>query len=77
MRSLLQRHELKLEALSVGELIDQASLILRSELRARRTKLLVEIPKELPPVCGDRTHLQQVMLNLMLNSLQAFDESTG
>lgn len=77
MRSLLQRHELKLEALSVGELIDQASLILRSELRARRTKLLVEIPKKLPPVYGDRTHLQQVMLNLMLNSLQAFDESTG
>jgi PAS domain S-box-containing protein len=77
MRSLLQRHELKFESLAVDELIGQVSQMLRSELRARRTKLLVEIPKKLPPVYGDQTHLQQVMLNLMLNSLQAFEESTG
>ncbi len=77
MRSLLQRHELKFEALAVAELINQTSQILFSELRAQRTELLVEIPKKLPPVYGDRTHLQQVILNLVLNSLQAFDESTS
>jgi len=50
--------------------------ILNSELQARQAKLLVEIPNELPPVYGDRVHLQQVMLNLLLNSLDALDEST-
>jgi PAS domain S-box-containing protein len=75
MRSLLQRHELKFEALAVAELIEQVSQILRGELRTRRTKLLVEIPKQLTPVYGDSIHLQQVILNLLLNSMDALDES--
>jgi C4-dicarboxylate-specific signal transduction histidine kinase len=77
MRSLLQRQELKLESLDVDELIGQVSQVVNSELQARHVKLLVEIPNELPPVFGDRIHLQQVMLNLLLNSLDALDESTS
>jgi len=77
MRALLQRQELKFEALALDELIGQVSQILNSELQARRVKLLVKIPKELPPVYGDRIHLQQVMLNLLLNSLDALDASTS
>jgi len=77
MRALLQRHELKFESLAVDELIGQVSQMLNSELQARRVKLEVEIPNGLPPVFGDRIHLQQVMLNLLLNSLDALDESTS
>jgi signal transduction histidine kinase len=77
MRSLLQRHELKFEVLDVNELIGQVGQILISELQARRVNLQVEIPNGLPPVHGDRIHLQQVILNLVLNSLDALDSSTS
>jgi PAS domain S-box-containing protein len=77
MRSLLQRHELKFEVLAVNELIGQVSQLLISELQARRVNWQVEIPNGLPPVHGDRIHLQQVMLNLVLNSLDALDSSTS
>lgn len=77
MRSLLKRHELKFEALVVDELISQVRDLLNSELQARRVELRLEVPRELPPVCGDRIHLQQVILNLLLNRLDALDESTS
>ena len=36
-------------------------------------KLAVEVPADLPPVRGDRVHLQQVLLNLILNGMDALD----
>ncbi len=77
MRSLLKRHELQFEVLAVDELISQVSHLLNSELQARCVELLVEVPHELPPVYGDRIQLQQVIINLLLNSLDALEESTG
>jgi signal transduction histidine kinase len=36
-------------------------------------KLDVEVPANLPPVRGDRVHLQQVLLNLILNGMDALN----
>ena len=35
----------------------------------------LELAPELPPVCGDRVQLQQVVLNLILNGLDAMRDS--
>jgi len=72
-RSLLQRGDLRLEALAVDEVIRQALALLRSELQAHRVTLKIEVPPDLPKIAGDRVHLQQVILNLLLNSLDAID----
>jgi C4-dicarboxylate-specific signal transduction histidine kinase len=36
-------------------------------------KLDVQVPTDLPPVRGDRVHLQQVLLNLILNGMDALN----
>ena len=44
---------------------------MRADLHARQATLDVRVPDELPDIRGDRVHLQQVLLNLLLNSLEA------
>lgn len=73
MRSLLKRRDLTLETLSVNELIEQVAAMVQREFQMRHVTLRVEVSPTCPEVRGDRVHLQQVILNLMLNSLDAMD----
>ena len=74
MRLLLKRRELQFEILVVEELIAQVIKLLNAEIQSRHATLQIEVPGELPKIVGDRVHLQQVILNLVLNSLDAMDE---
>ena len=47
--------------------------LVRAEAMARQVKLEVDVPDDLPPVRGDRVHLQQVLLNLILNGMDALN----
>ena len=71
MRSLLRHRELRLEVIGLDELIGQVAGLLNSEIQGRHATLHTTIPAELPEVRGDRVHLQQVLVNLLLNSLDA------
>jgi C4-dicarboxylate-specific signal transduction histidine kinase len=71
MRSLLQRRSLQFEAVDLQDLVAQVSALLRAEIQARHATLDISVPDDLPRVRGDRVHLQQVLLNLLLNSLEA------
>jgi len=71
MRSLLKRRDLQIETFAVGELIEPMVKLLHAETQMRHATLCVEIPREIPRVRVDRVHLQQVILNLVLNSLDA------
>ena len=71
MRSLLKRDVLNFEPLALHELIRQTASLLNSEIQRRQASLHLDIPVELSKVHGDRVHLQQVLLNLVLNSLDA------
>ena len=67
MRGLLKRQTLDTRALDVGELVGDVRALVRADAAARHVKLEVDVPGDLPPVRGDRVHLQQVLLNLILN----------
>jgi len=71
MRTLLQHKPLRLEAIAPRELAQQAAATLETEIRARHVTLSVEALVDLPKVRGDRIQLQQVFINLLLNSLDA------
>jgi PAS domain S-box-containing protein len=71
MRGLLKRHNLNSRPLDVGELIGDVRALVRADAAARQVKLDVNVPRDLPPVGGDRVHLQQVLLNLILNGMDA------
>jgi signal transduction histidine kinase len=71
MRSLLKRRSLESKSLDFGELLIETVALARSDARVRRVNVTLQMPAKLPPVSGDRVHLQQVLLNLMLNGMDA------
>ncbi len=75
MRSLLKRHDLTTRPVDVSELFGEVGSLLRGDAAARRVKLELAAPSDLPAVSGDRVHLQQVLLNLILNGMDALNDA--
>jgi signal transduction histidine kinase len=57
--------------LDLAALARQTSLMLRLKLEQKGALMSIESPENLPEVAGDAGQIQQVFLNLILNSLQA------
>ena len=76
MRVMLKRREMQLEALAVNELISEIAKLFNTELQMHHASLRIDIADGLPDVYGDRVHLQQVIINLLLNSLDAMNGKT-
>jgi signal transduction histidine kinase len=76
MRALLKRHELEVIRLDVGDVIGDVMTLMRADAVSRHVKLDVAIANDLPPVRGDRVHLQQVLLNLVFNGMDALNGAT-
>jgi signal transduction histidine kinase len=71
MRSLLKKRSLESKSLDLGGLLAETVTLAQSDARARRVNLTLQMPAQLPVVRGDRVHLQQVLLNLILNGMDA------
>ncbi len=77
MRGLLKRQPLTTRELDVSELVGDVRALVRADAAARQVKLEVHVPGDLPPVRGDRVHLQQVLLNVILNGMDALNGASG
>ena len=75
MRGLLKRHNLDKRPVDVAELVHGVVALARADAAGRHVKLEVAVADDLPPVHGDRVHLQQVLLNLIVNGMDALDEA--
>ena len=73
MRSLLKRRSLVSNPLDLREVVEDTVALVRPDILARQVKLALELPGNPPLVMGDRVHLQQVLLNLMLNGMDAMN----
>ena len=58
-------------AVDLNEAIDEVIALVRGELSKRRVTVRKQLAERLPPVHADRVQLQQVMLNLILNAIEA------
>ena len=74
LRALLKRRSIALRALSVSELLDNMAALTHSDFSTRKAQLEIEAAPGLPSVMGDPVHLQQVLLNLVLNAMDAMDD---
>jgi PAS domain S-box-containing protein len=73
LRALFAKKDLTHETLDLNEATREVIALSASDLQRRQAILRAELADELPPVSGDRVQLQQVILNLLLNALDAMD----
>jgi signal transduction histidine kinase len=70
-RGLLRRRERLRERLDINDLIREVIGLSEGELRRNEVFLRTDLPENLPPVVVDRVLVQQVILNLIMNAIEA------
>ena len=65
------------ELVAVNEVIQEMIILLRSEAARHNIWVRTELQADLPLVMGDRVQLQQVLMNLMVNGIDAMKDANG
>jgi C4-dicarboxylate-specific signal transduction histidine kinase len=74
-RNLLAPSTKKLESVGLGNLIEQTIDLMEFELQRNRTEVLVDCDPNTPPISTVKIELQQVLINLVTNAIQAMEEA--
>ena len=77
VRSLYRKGSSQLEMVAVNEVIGEMVVILRTEANRYSVVMHTNLAEGLPTVMADRVQLQQVLMNLMLNGIEAMRERSG
>jgi two-component system sensor kinase FixL len=82
LRALLRQGEVERQPIGMRSVISDVVAILRGEAERRGVEVAIDTPESDPMVVdavvlADRVHLQQVMLNLMVNAMEAMAEQEG
>jgi PAS domain S-box-containing protein len=64
------------KALHINEVVNEVMSLVQHELFSHRVALRLELAPALPPVLADRIQLQQVILNLVINGIEAMQPVT-
>jgi PAS domain S-box-containing protein len=77
VRSLFRKEEITREVFDVNEIITDTVSLVRDEAYRRSISVRTELEARLPRILADRVQLQQVLMNLMLNGLEAMNDTGG
>jgi len=77
IRRMAARHGPEMIPLDLSEVVKEALLFVRHEVGSRSINLSVSLGGGLPSVLGDRIQLQQVIVNLLVNSIHAVMQVEG
>lgn len=77
LRALARRSEPDYVPLELNRIVDDVLLLVQREISAHQIKLELALDPSSPRVYGDRVQLQQVLINLMMNAIQAMEDVQG
>jgi signal transduction histidine kinase len=77
LRALLKKGDLEHIPLDLNGVVDEVAQLVTNDVVIRNVPMSLDLATELPKVRGDRVQLQQVILNLVLNGLEAMGEANG
>src|SRR5580692_11009124 len=77
VRSLFKKSLPQHEPVDLNELIREIALLFKSDIRRNSVTVHLELGEGLPIVLGDRVQLEQVLMNLMLNAIEAMRDANG
>jgi signal transduction histidine kinase len=77
IRALSKKGALERVRLDINKVIDDVIALIRREINVHSVSLRLDLGSSLSPVLGDRVQLQQVVMNLLMNGIQAMSPVTG
>jgi len=76
VRALANKTDIEKAPLDIDDLVKEVSALVQRELISHRVSLRLELAPTLPMILGDRVQLQQVMINLVMNGIEAMQSVT-
>jgi two-component system sensor kinase FixL len=73
LRALSRKGDPSYAPVSLADVVNDVALLIGRELQSHRAALSINAIDDLPLVQGDRVQLQQVVMNLLMNGIQAMD----
>jgi PAS domain S-box-containing protein len=77
IRTLFKKGSLERELVDVNEVIREMIVLLRNDATQYSISVRTELAQDLPQIRGDRVQLQQVIMNLINNSVDAMKDVEG
>jgi signal transduction histidine kinase len=75
VRELLQRRPVEMHSLPANEIVNSILRFVAGACRVRGVIITTELADALPPIQGDRVQLEQVVLNLVMNAIEAMADA--
>jgi C4-dicarboxylate-specific signal transduction histidine kinase len=76
IRALVQKTDTEKVRLDINQTIQEVVLLMQNEAVRKGVAIRMDLATNFPPVLGDRIQLQQVILNLVMNGIEAMDTVT-
>ena len=76
VRALANKTEIEKVPLDVNDVVREVIVLVQRELTSHQVLLRMELAPTLPTILGDRVQLQQVMINLVMNGVEAMQPVT-
>jgi C4-dicarboxylate-specific signal transduction histidine kinase len=77
MRDFVRKSEPKRDSVPLAEVVDEAIGIAEIEAHKAGVQIRVAVPANLPPVYADKIMIEQVLLNLLKNGIEAMQQTEG
>jgi C4-dicarboxylate-specific signal transduction histidine kinase len=77
LRTWLKQGRINTEDVRMDELAQDVVTLVRADATIKHVAIDCAVPRTLPPVRADRVHLSQVMLNLLMNAIEAVSAGKG
>jgi len=74
LRDFSRRHELEISPFDLNEIVRNTLGLIRHETELRQVALRQELASDIPLVACDRARIQQVLMNVLVNAIQAMSE---
>jgi signal transduction histidine kinase len=77
VRAMFKKDSRKRDQVAVNDIIEDILTLVRGAIKKQQVSIRTELHQDLPHVAADRTQLQQVFMNLIMNAVEAMSSVTN